>query len=93
MEVAGREEDLAVAGTLFYGDGYCPEWRESALSGSRVPGVVLPVLCRVSDTGPLMIYPPVLRAGVRKPSGKEPAGFGGRLAIYGDLMGQQPGCG
>lgn len=31
-------------------------------------------MCRVSDTGPLMIYPPVLRAGVRKPSGKEPAG-------------------
>src|SRR5260221_9963805 len=34
-------------------------------------------LCRVSDTGPLMIYPPVLMAGVRKPSGKEPAGGGG----------------
>src|SRR6266478_5691610 len=33
-------------------------------------------LCRVSDTGPLMIYPPVLMAGVRKPSGKEPAGGG-----------------
>ena len=37
---------------------------------------VLLSLCRVSDTGPLMIYPPVLRAGVRKPSGKEPAGAG-----------------
>jgi len=33
-------------------------------------------MCRVSDTGPLMIYPPVLMAGVRKPSGKEPAGGG-----------------
>jgi hypothetical protein len=33
-------------------------------------------MCRVSDTGPLMIYPPVLMAGVRKPSGKEPAGAG-----------------
>ena len=39
------------------------------------PAEVLgPELCRVSDTGPLMIYPPVLMAGVRKPSGKEPAG-------------------
>src|SRR5258707_12906226 len=38
---------------------------------------VLPLVCRVSDTGPLMIYPPVLMAGVRKPSGKEPAGGGG----------------
>jgi hypothetical protein len=46
------------------------------------------VLCRVSDTGPLMIYPPVLKAGVRKPSGKEPAGVGGWLAVYGDLMGR-----
>src|SRR5216683_5899311 len=33
-------------------------------------------MCRVSDTGPLMIYPPVVMAGVRKPSGKEPAGGG-----------------
>ena len=33
-------------------------------------------MCRVSDTGPLTIYPPVLMAGVRKPSGKEPAGGG-----------------
>src|SRR5271157_2435526 len=33
-------------------------------------------LCRVSDTGRLMIYPPVLMAGVGKPSGKEPAGAG-----------------
>ena len=51
-------------------------------------GLLLPTLCRVSDTGPLMIYPPVLRAGVRKPSGKEPAGVGGWLAVYGDLMGR-----
>ena len=33
-------------------------------------------MCRVSDTGPLMIYPPVLMAGVRNPSGKEPRGAG-----------------
>ena len=41
-------------------------------------------MCRVSDTGPLMIYPPVLMAGVRKPSGKEPAGggVGGLLTGY-----------
>src|SRR5208337_289662 len=35
-----------------------------------------PFLCRVSDTGRLMIYPRVLMAGVGKPSGKEPAGAG-----------------
>jgi hypothetical protein len=34
------------------------------------------LLCRVSDTGRLMIYRPVVMAGVRKPSGKEPAGGG-----------------
>src|SRR6266481_9378170 len=39
------------------------------------------LLCRVSDTGRLMIYRPVLMAGVRKPSGKEPAGGG-----VGDLL-------
>jgi hypothetical protein len=31
-------------------------------------------VCRVSDTGPSTIDQPALRAGVRKPSGKEPAG-------------------
>src|SRR3981081_2139671 len=52
-------------------------------------------MCRVSDTGPLMIYPPVLRAGVRKPSGKEPAGggIGGLLSMgicRGSVLGR--GC-
>ena len=42
----------------------------------RVARLARPTMCRVSDTGPLMIYPPVLMAGVRKPSGKEPAGAG-----------------
>src|SRR4029077_2959950 len=43
----------------------------------------------------LMIYPPVLRAGVRKPSGKEPAGggIGGLLSMgicRGSVLGR--GC-
>ena len=44
-------------------------------------------MCRVSDTGPLMIYPPVPMAGVRKPSGKEPAGCGAQRCrtLYGDF--------
>ena len=38
-------------------------------------------MCRVSDTGPLMIYPPVLMAGVRGPvseslQGRNPRGAG-----------------
>src|SRR6266446_4623125 len=38
-------------------------------------------MCRVSDTGPLMIYPPVLMAGVRWPvseslQGRNPRGAG-----------------
>ena len=51
-------------------------------------------LCRVSDTGPLMIYPPVLMAGVRKPSGKEPAGGGvGGLLSMGICQGSVLGRG
>src|SRR5882672_12120215 len=51
-------------------------------------------LCRVSDTGPLMIYPPVLMAGVRKPSGKEPAGGGvGGLLSMGICRGSVLGRG
>ena len=34
---------------------------------------------RVSDAGPFTTYQPALRAGVRKPAGKEPAVGGGRL--------------
>jgi hypothetical protein len=53
-----------------------------------------PELCRVSDTGPLMIYPPVLLAGVRKPSGKEPAGRGvGGLLSMGICRGSVLGRG
>src|SRR5437667_12790025 len=37
---------------------------------------------------PVVTYP-VLRAGVRKPPRKEPAGPGGRSAAYGDLVGQE----
>ena len=55
---------------------------------------VLPPVCRVSDTGPLMIYPPVLMAGVRKPSGKEPAGGGvGGLLSMGICRGSVLGRG
>jgi hypothetical protein len=49
------------------------------------------MLCRVSDTGPLVIYQPVRRAGVRKPSGKEPArarrwlSLAGALGLRGDI--------
>jgi hypothetical protein len=51
-------------------------------------------MCRVSDTGPLMIDPPVLRAGVRKPSGKEPAGGGvGGLLSMGICRGSGLGRG
>ena len=54
----------------------------------------LPFLCRVSDTGPLMIYPPVLMAGIRKPSGKEPAGGGvGGLLSMGICRGSVLGRG
>src|SRR6266851_8921876 len=53
-----------------------------------------PDVCRVSDTGPLMIYPPVLMAGVRKPSGKEPAGGGvGGLLSMGICRGSVLGRG
>src|SRR5258708_27887270 len=53
-----------------------------------------PDLCRVSDTGLLMIYPPVLMAGVRKPSGKEPAGGGvGGLLSMGICRGSVLGRG
>src|SRR5438132_11273623 len=53
-----------------------------------------PFLCRVSDTGRLMIYPPVLMAGVRKPSGKEPAGGGvGGLLSRGVCRGSVLGWG
>src|SRR5882672_10227323 len=53
-----------------------------------------PGLCRVSDTGPLMIYPPVVMAGVRKPSGKEPAGGGvGGLLSMGICRGSVLGRG
>src|SRR5260370_38038827 len=37
---------------------------------------------------PVVSYPPVLTAGVRKPPRKEPAGAGGRSAVYGDLVGR-----
>src|SRR5207237_10823313 len=51
-------------------------------------------MCRVSDTGRLMIYPPVLMAGVRKPSGKEPAGGGvGGLLSMGICRGSGLGRG
>jgi hypothetical protein len=51
-------------------------------------------MCRVSDTGRLMIYPPVLMAGVRKPSGKEPAGGGvGGLVSMGICRGSVLGRG
>src|ERR1700720_4517544 len=34
---------------------------------------------------PVVTYPRALRAGVRKPPRKEPAGVGRQLAVYGDL--------
>jgi hypothetical protein len=46
-------------------------------------------MCRVSDAGPLAIYEPVLRDGVRRPRGKEPA-VGG-VAVYGDLAAERLG--
>jgi hypothetical protein len=36
---------------------------------------------------PVVRYPSVLRAGVRKPPRKEPAGAGRQLAFEGDLTG------
>src|SRR6266404_2964877 len=51
-------------------------FREVASGAKTDRAQIRPKLCRVSDTGPLMIYPPVVMAGVRKPSGKEPAGAG-----------------
>src|SRR5260370_34963599 len=60
-----------------------PLSRSSTLLGHSASHSERLFLCRVSDTGRLMIYPPVLMAGVRKPSGKEPAGggVGGLLSI------------
>src|ERR1700738_2172273 len=70
------------------GFGYRPVDDLSASADGRCP------LCRVSDTGPLMIYPPVLMAGVRKPSGKEPAGGGvGGLLSMGICRGSVLGRG
>jgi hypothetical protein len=45
---------------------------------------------RVSDTGPIAIYERALRAGVRKPPGKEPAVGGVGVAVYGDLTAGRP---
>ena len=42
---------------------------------------------------PVVTYPRVLRAGVRKPPRKEPAGLGGQLPVYGDLTGRRLGAG
>src|SRR5213078_271367 len=52
-------------------------------SQRRTTGIVKGFGCR-----PVVTYP-VLRAGVRKPPRKEPAGPGGRSAAYGDLVGQE----
>src|SRR5205085_9177726 len=60
----------------------------------RLSGKTGRSLCRVSDIGPLMIYPLVLMAGVRKPSGKEPAGGGvGGLLSMGICRGSVLGRG
>src|SRR5712672_1656573 len=70
------------------GFGYRPVDGLSASGDGRCP------MCRVSDTGPLMIYPPVVMAGVRKPSGKEPAGGGvGGLLSMGICRGSVLGRG
>ena len=44
---------------------------------------------RVSDAGPFAIDQPGLRAGVRKPPGKEPAVGGVGVAVYGDLTAER----
>ena len=49
--------------------------------------------CRVSDAGPSQLFARALRAGVRKPPRKEPAGRRAGGAVYGDLTGQQLGQG
>jgi hypothetical protein len=46
-------------------------------------------LRRVSDAGPFAIDQPGLRAGVRKPPGKEPAVGGVGVAVYGDLTAER----
>jgi hypothetical protein len=48
-------------------------------------------MCRVSDAGPLAVYEAARRAGVRKPSGKEPAVGGVEDAVYGDLAAERFG--
>src|SRR6202030_2671113 len=48
--------------------------------GRSMAGVVKGFGCR-----PVVTYPRVMRAGVRKPPRKEPAGAGRQLAVYGDL--------
>jgi len=40
---------------------------------------------------PAVTYPRALRAGVRKPPGKEPAGAVWTVAVYGDLTGRRLG--
>jgi hypothetical protein len=49
------------------------------------------LMCRVSDAGPLAVYEAARRAGVRKPSGKEPAVGGVGVAVYGDLAAERLG--
>jgi hypothetical protein len=42
---------------------------------------------------PVVTYPAVLGAGVRKPPGRNPRGAGVRSAVYGDLTGRLVGWG
>ena len=69
---------------------------ESKVSGALIPAVPATAtepqsLCRVSDAGPLAVYEAARRAGVRKPSGKEPAVGGVGVAVYGDLAAERLG--
>src|SRR5258708_35361638 len=84
----GRDAPTAVIGRS---TGHRPP---STLLGHSASHSERLFLCRVSDTGPLMIYPPLLMAGVRKPSGKEPAGGGvGGLLSMGICRGSVLGRG
>ena len=67
----------------------CPFAEPGADAGAAATRLLL--LCRVSDSGPIAGDWAAQRAGVRKPSGKEPAVDSAGGGIYGDLAAERAG--